>query len=133
MDKISTIKQNILYFVESQGLKREDFFNKIEVSYSNFKGKSLFSEIGADKIVKIMTIYPQINTDWLLTGKGEMLRSNDAKALHSHSELVEKIEKIQKELDFKIEQVNFYKEKSTDLEKKLEDCEDEKKRIKTIS
>ena len=77
MDKISTIKQNILYFIESQSFNKEDFFNKIGVSYSNFKGKSLLSEIGADKIVKILTIFPQINPDWLLTNKGEMLRTGE--------------------------------------------------------
>jgi len=129
MDKISTIKQNILYFVESQGFKREDFFNKIEISYSNFKGKSLFSEIGAVKIVKILTIFRQINPDWLLTGKGEMLRNSEELQVDCKQELV----KIQKELDFKTEQVNFYQEKSIDLQKKLEDCENEKKRINTIS
>lgn len=129
MDKISTIKQNILYFVESQGFKKEDFFNQIEISYSNFKGKSLFSEIGADKIVKILTIFPQINPDWLLTGKGEMLRNSEELQVDCKQEIV----KIQKELDFKTEQVNFYQEKSIDLQKKLEDCENEKKRINTIS
>lgn len=77
MDKISTIKKNILYFVESQGFKKEDFFNKVGISYSNFKGKSLESEISADKLVTILTIYPQINPEWLLTGKGQMFKLND--------------------------------------------------------
>jgi hypothetical protein len=77
MDKISTIKKNILYFIENQGFKKEDFFNKIGVSYSNFKGKSLNSEISADKLVTILTMFPELNSDWLLTGKGKMLKENE--------------------------------------------------------
>lgn len=76
MDKISTIKKNILHFIENQGFKKEDFFNKIGVSYSNFKGKSLNSEIASDKLVIILTMFPELNSDWLLTGKGEMLKQN---------------------------------------------------------
>ena len=107
MDKVSTIKQNILYFVESQGFKREDFFKQIEISYSNFKGKSLFSEIGADKVVKILTIFPQINPDWLLIGRGEMLRGLD--------------EKLSNKLDLQIE-IEQLKEENSDLKSKLIAC-----------
>lgn len=108
------------------------FAQKIGINEANVRN---YRKGTLPKIDFIVKIYENIefNFDWLLTGKGEMLCSNDAKALHSHPELVEKIEKIQKELDFKTEQVNFYKEKSIDLEKKLEDCENEKKHIKTIS
>lgn len=77
MDKISTIKKNILLFIENQGFKKEDFFNKVGISYSNFKGKSLNSEIAADKLVTILTIFPQLNSEWLLTGNGEMLKHYD--------------------------------------------------------
>lgn len=79
MDKISTIKQNILLFIENQGFRKEDFFNKIDISYSNFKGKSLYSEIGADKLVKILTCFPQINPEWLITGNGQMLKETEQK------------------------------------------------------
>jgi hypothetical protein len=117
MDKISTIKQNILYFAESQGFKKEDFFNKIEISYSNFKGKSLFSEIGADKLVKILTNYPQINADWLLTGKGEMLRN---------------IEEDETENPMAVELLEYKNKEIAELKKQLQECEDEKK-IRTDS
>lgn len=75
MDKISTIKENILYFLEKQGITKASFYDKTEISASNFKGSGLKSEIGGDKIVKILSVYPEINPEWLLTAKGEMLRS----------------------------------------------------------
>jgi phage repressor protein C with HTH and peptisase S24 domain len=75
MDKISTIKENILYFIEKQCVSKVSFYEKTGISASNFKGTGLKSEIGGDKIVKILTYYPEISPEWLLTGKGSMLRS----------------------------------------------------------
>lgn len=75
MDKISTIKENILYFIENQGIVKSDFYEKTDVAPSNFKGAGLKSEIGGNKIVKILTCYPQINPGWLLTGQGSMLKT----------------------------------------------------------
>jgi len=74
MDKISTTKKNILEYIESQKLSKKSFYESIGMSESNFKGKGLNSEIGSDKIGKILTIYPDINAEWLLTGKGNMLK-----------------------------------------------------------
>ena len=76
MDKIFTIKERILYFIENQDIKKVDFFNKTQIASSNFKGEGKKSEIGGDKMVRILTEYPQISAEWLLTGVGEMLKSN---------------------------------------------------------
>ena len=74
MDKISPIKENILYYIDNQNIKKEDFYKKTGISASNFKGPGLKSEIGGDKIVKILSIYNNISSEWLLTGKGPMLK-----------------------------------------------------------
>lgn len=77
MDKIfAPIKGRIVFFIEKQGIKRGDFFANTDISPSNFKGKGSESEIGGDKIAKILTIYPAINPVWLLTGQGEMLSTH---------------------------------------------------------
>lgn len=77
MDKISTIKENIFYFIEKQGISKVSFYEKTGISASNFKGAGLKSEIGGDKIVKILTSYPEINPEWLLTGQEPMLKSEN--------------------------------------------------------
>ena len=77
MDKISTIKDRILYFISYQGITKTEFFDKTEISPSNFKGIGLNSELGGDKLVKIITTYPIVSPGWLLTGEGSMLRSDD--------------------------------------------------------
>jgi len=75
MDKIFTQKERILYFIEKQHIKKVDFFNNTGVSYANFKGIALKSELGGEKIAKILTVYPQLSSDWLVIGKGDMLSS----------------------------------------------------------
>lgn len=76
MDKISPIKERILQFIENQNITKIDFCKLTGISYANLKGKSLFSEIGGDKIAEILSIYPNLNPEWLLTGNGEMLKNS---------------------------------------------------------
>lgn len=74
MDKIlAPIKCRIIQYIESKGITKKSFFENTKISPSNFKGNGLFSEIGGDLMVEILTFYPDINPTWLLTGKGEML------------------------------------------------------------
>jgi len=127
MDKISTIKQNILLFIENQGFKKEDFFNKIGVSYSNFKGKSLNSEIAADKLVIILTMFPQLNSDWLLTGKGEMLKQTFSKEYPTN----EKINKVEEPTE-NIEVIAAQKKHIATLETIVEDLRSDKVFLKKI-
>ena len=74
-DKISPIKERILQFIENQGITKKDFCNKTKISYANMRGKSLLSEIGGEQISEILSQYDEISPEWLLLGKGEMLRN----------------------------------------------------------
>ncbi len=69
-----TIKEKILTFLDSRGIKKADFFESIGVAPSNFKGTAKYSELGGDKIVKILTAFPELSAEWLLRGEGPMLR-----------------------------------------------------------
>jgi phage repressor protein C with HTH and peptisase S24 domain len=78
MDKIlAPIKGRIMQYVEFKGFEKKTFFEKHEISASNFRGPSLKSEVGGDVIAKISTSYPEINPEWLLTGKGSMLKGEE--------------------------------------------------------
>lgn len=74
-DKISPIKERILQFIENQEITKKDFCDKTKISYANMRGKSLFSEIGGEQISEILSQYGEISPEWLLLGKGEMLRN----------------------------------------------------------
>lgn len=78
MDNILTIKERILTFLKELNIKKVDFFNTTGIQSSNFKGKNMSSQPGGDMIVKILTLYPDISADWLLTGRGSMLRTPPA-------------------------------------------------------
>ena len=76
MENISTIKDRILTFLESEGIKKADFYSTTGISDSNFKGKNLSSQLGGDAIVKVLTSYPNLSADWLLVGRGDMLKQD---------------------------------------------------------
>ncbi len=105
MDKISPIKERILQFIENQKITKADFCAKTGISYANLKGRSLFSEIGGDKIAEILSIYPEISSDWLVLGRGKMLKTDtspsEPKQMTSDNtvvlNLVDRIEKLSAE------------------------------------
>lgn len=76
---MDNIKERLLQFAKNQGLVMMDFYKKISIASSNFSGKGADSALSTDKIVHILTIYPELSADWLLLGKGEMLRKNNTK------------------------------------------------------
>lgn len=57
-------------YIDNLDITKEKFFKDTELSASNFKGKGAKSELGGDKIVKILTVYPNLSPKWLLTGEG---------------------------------------------------------------
>ena len=76
-DKIlAPIKNRVIQFIENQFIEKKIFFEKLGVASSNFRGNALYSEISADVIAKILSLYPNANSEWLLTGKGSMLKED---------------------------------------------------------
>ena len=69
------IKERILKFIDYKGISKSKFSKITGIHPANFKGKGLKSEIGGDKLNKILSHFPEINPEWLITGEGEMLRS----------------------------------------------------------
>lgn len=59
-------------YLEYKGISKYEFHKK-----NNFSNGFLDTDraIGTDKCAKILEHYPDINPEWLLTGKGEMLKS----------------------------------------------------------
>jgi phage repressor protein C with HTH and peptisase S24 domain len=74
---MSNIKERILTIPEKKGISKEYFFSQIGMTYGNFKGKSKNTPINSNAIVDILSIYPDISIDWLVTGSGSMIKSLD--------------------------------------------------------
>lgn len=79
-NKFTTLKDRCLYLAEKKGFTREGFCQEIGMSYASFKGKAKNTTINSAAIEKILTIIPDVNLNWLMTGEGAMLRSQEAHA-----------------------------------------------------
>lgn len=65
------IIERILQFIDYKGFSKREFY--IATGLSNgFLDK--VNKIGSDKIEKILSIYPEISAEWLVTGQESMLR-----------------------------------------------------------
>jgi hypothetical protein len=69
--KISPIKHRILQFAESLNISKRDFYAKIGVSRGTLEANSGITE---DVMAKFIAVFPDISLDWLIMGKGPMLR-----------------------------------------------------------
>lgn len=67
------ITNRILQLIEHKGINKNKFYIKTGLS-NGFLDK--VKDIGASKIEQILNSYPDINPEWLLTGKGDMLKQN---------------------------------------------------------
>lgn len=99
-DKIHNTVERILQFIEYKKISKRKFAASIGISHSLI-GKA--NAIGSDKLEKIISKYPELNINWLLTGKGNMLTDaidmqggieydmhDDTEYQKRHSEILEK-------------------------------------------
>ncbi|WP_279165520.1 S24 family peptidase [Phocaeicola coprophilus] len=68
------ILDRIKQFIDAKGMSIAAFERSIGMANASF-GKSLKNNgaIGTDKLENILSIYPEISPNWLLTGNGDML------------------------------------------------------------
>lgn len=69
-----TIRKRILEYIDNKGISKYKFYQEIGVS-NGFLDKD--GSIGSDKCEKISYQYQDLNLDWLITGKGNMLKSEE--------------------------------------------------------
>lgn len=69
------IKDRIKEYISLKKITPAEF--ERNSSLSNGYMKNLKSSIGADKLNGIVSYYSDLNIDWLITGKGEMLKSEE--------------------------------------------------------
>lgn len=71
------VLERIKQYIDFKGITIAAFEKSIGMSNASF-GKCLKrgGAIGTDKLENILTIYPDISPDWLLTGMGDMLKGS---------------------------------------------------------
>ena len=71
---MAIIKERMLKYLEINKITKQKFCELTGISYGNITGKAVESEFGGEQITEILRIFSDISPDWLLLGKGEMLR-----------------------------------------------------------
>lgn len=66
------MKERILQFIDYKRFSKSKFYRETGLSNGILDKKS---GLTLDSIEKIYSKYPEINIEWLLTGKGEMLKT----------------------------------------------------------
>lgn len=72
---MASTKDRVLKFIELKGLSKNQYCLVAGLS-NGFLDK--VENIGSDKIESIISKYPELSLEWLITGKGEMLRTEQA-------------------------------------------------------
>lgn len=71
MNKMETVKERLVAYLDSIKISKAEFGRKIGVSSAYVT--SMRKSIQPDKIEKIKEVFPDLNIQWLLTGEGKML------------------------------------------------------------
>lgn len=72
--KIAKTKERILKYIEKKKLTKTIFFNQTGIKRGFLDADKLNQAVSDEHFAKIIATYPDINLEWLLTGKGEMLK-----------------------------------------------------------
>ena len=79
-----SVKHRLKIFINNEKLTVSDFEKSINVA--NGYVNSISKSIGIDKIAIILEIFPKLNIEWLLIGKGKMLKENNDDNFDSYKE-----------------------------------------------
>jgi hypothetical protein len=76
----STVKERIIMFIKSMNIGQGSF--EKTVGLSNGYVNNIRKSIQPDKLQLIARCYPSLNTGWLMTGEGEMLKTDSGVKFH---------------------------------------------------
>lgn len=112
-------KERILQYLKYKGVSIRKFSEKISISPSNFNEKNMISSLSGDILSRILTIFEELSPDWLMLGKGEMLRGSDREKPSDTtvSILLQRIEDLARENGSLQAQIDEYKKEIALLQK----------------
>ena len=84
-NNLAFIKGRILYVAKLKGVKLADFCESIGQTYGNYKGENIKSAVSSDVLARLLSLYPDVNADFILRGVGEALISSQQGVGHSLS------------------------------------------------
>lgn len=70
------IKDRIIQLIEFKGIAKESFYKKIGMTSASFRGKAKDTPINSNAIENILSIIPDTDLYWLISGKGNKVRTS---------------------------------------------------------
>lgn len=70
------IKDRIIQILELKGIAKEDFYKRIGMTSASFRGNARKTPLNSNAIENILSEITDLNSEWLLTGEGYMLKQD---------------------------------------------------------
>lgn len=102
MNNFTTIKERLIHILEIKNVSKNKFYQDTGVAYGILSQKN---ELKCDTLVKFITYFPDVNPDYILLGKGSILRK-DGEILSENGENFVVSEKIFREILEENKQLN---------------------------
>lgn len=110
-----TIKDRLFLYIEYKGISARRF--STECGFSANYATNISKGIPEDKVNTISVHFPDLNTSWLMTGEGSMLRAETAANSFQEAER---------------EEIRKLKERIKELEEQNEELREDKKYLKEL-
>lgn len=72
---LDNIRKRMIYFADTKGGGRSMFMDVTGIKKGMFDPKDIDRAIGSDKLSNILEFYQDLNAEWLIMGKGEMIKT----------------------------------------------------------
>lgn len=74
---IATSKERLQEYLDHMGISASVFYRSTGLSRGLMDSDKLHQSLSTDKVATIIATYPDLSLEWLITGEGPMLRSED--------------------------------------------------------
>ena len=74
---IATSKERLQEYLDRMGIPTSVFYRATGLSRGLMDSDKLHQSLSTDKVATIIATYPDLSLEWLITGEGSMLRSED--------------------------------------------------------
>lgn len=82
MQEKSLVKKNILQYIEIKGITKYEFYKKTGITRGVLDQNNGMSE---ENTAKFLVCFPEISPEWLLTGRGSMLKTKNDEKEHTRT------------------------------------------------
>ncbi|GHT16396.1 hypothetical protein AGMMS4956_18790 [Bacteroidia bacterium] len=101
--KIATTKERILQFVEYQGISKQKFFQQTGLRRGFLDADKLKTSVPDTFVANIIATFPEIDAEWLLTGRGNMLKNENECGIAETNQLRNRNEILERQINTLIE------------------------------